>query len=336
MKRTYILALLIAVVGLGAAYWWRSRSVAAEAALVLSGNVEVRQVNLGFKVAGRIKRLAVDEGGAVVEGQTLAELDKVYFEDAIAQMKAQRDQFAATLARIEAGNRPEEIAQAEAGVAEREATLLNAQQTFDRADQLLKTSAGTRKAYDDAVAARRQADAQLNSSRQALRLMQVGSRQEDIAAARAQLADKDAALQIATRQLVDAELKAPSAGAILSRVREAGAIVNAGETVFVLSLTTPVWIRTYVSELDLARVQPGLEVTLTLDGQRAATFKGRVGFISTTAEFTPKTVETRELRTSLVYRVRIVTDDPKGILRQGMPVSVNLPSAGAEMAGGAR
>jgi HlyD family secretion protein len=324
---------LAAVAGLaiiGGVWWWSHRPV-TNTDLVLQGNVEIRQVNLGFKVAGRIKALDVDEGVAIANGQRLATLDKVYFEDSISQLKAQHDQQKANVAKMEAGNRSEEIAQSEASVAEREATVANARITLERAETLLKSATGTRKAYDDALAAHRQATAQLNSARQGLILMKAGFRTEDIEAARAQLANSQAALQIATRQLADAELMAPNAGVVLTRVREAGAIVNVGETVFVLSLTTPVWIRTYVSEVDLGRVKPGQEVVIKTDTPGLPLMKGKIGFISTTAEFTPKTVETRELRTALVYRMRIVADDPAGALRQGMPVTVSLapPASGS-------
>jgi len=317
---------LPALVGLAlaAGVWWWSQQPAANGELVLQGNVEVRQVNLGFKVAGRIKAMDVDEGATVTEGRRLASLDKVYFEDSITQLKAQRDQQRANVAKMETGNRPEEIAQAEATLAEREAALANAKITLDRAETLLKNATGTRKSYDDALAALGQATAQFNSAQQGLILMKAGFRKEDIDAARAQLANSDAALQIAVRQLADAELAAPNTGVILTRVREVGAIVNAGETVFVLSLTTPVWIRTYVSEVDLGRVKPGQDVGIKMDTPGLPPLKGKIGFISTTAEFTPKTVETRELRTALVYRLRIVVDDPAGVLRQGMPVSISL------------
>jgi HlyD family secretion protein len=325
-RRWILLGVLFVGVS-GACAWWWLRSHSANDQLVLQGNIEVRQVNLAFKVAGRIEQLLVDEGASVSEGQMLAVLDKVYFGESLAQVRAQREQSAANLAKMETGNRPEEIVQAEALVAEREATVLNAKITLDRAEQLLKITVGTRKAYDDALATHRQAEAQLNSSRQALALMRAGFRVEDIAAARAQLAERDALLQISLHQLSDAELRAPSAGVVLSRVREAGAIVNAGETVFVLSLTTPIWVRTYVSEIDLDRIQPGMEVEIKTDSLDAKLRKGRVGFISPTAEFTPKTVETRELRTSLVYRVRIVADDVDGVLRQGMPVTVTMLSS---------
>ena len=327
MNAKKLLAILALLALAGGGYWyWKDRATAG-GPLVLQGNVEVRQVNIGFKVAGRIKSLEVDEGAHVKTGQKLASLDKVYFEDALRQLHAQADQAAANLAKLEAGNRPEEIAQAEAVVAEREAMAANAKAAIERATQLLKTNAGTQKAYDDALAASRQTEAQLQSARQALRLMKAGFRKEDIAMARAQLAERKAAIEIAERQLGDADLYAPSNGVALSRVREAGAIVNAGETVFVLSLTNPVWVRTYVSEPDLARVKPGMPVEVRTDARDAKPLKGVIGFISTTAEFTPKTVETRELRTALVYRIRIVVEDPDGVLRQGMPVSVGLPDA---------
>lgn len=319
-----ILALgILAGAAAGGGWWWTHRPQEATE-LVLQGNVEVRQVNLGFKVAGRVKTLLVDEGDAVREGERLAELDKVYFQDTIDQLKAQRDQLQANLAKLERGNRPEEIAQAEAAVAERKASLENAKITLDRAQALLEARTGTRKAYDDALAAHREATAKLNSAQAALTLMQAGFRKEDIAVARAQLLNGEVALRIAERQLADADLLAPNSGVILTRVREAGAIVNAGETVFVLSLTTPVWVRTYVSEVDLGHVRPGQDVTIQTDTPGIPPLKGRIGFISTTAEFTPKTVETRELRTALVYRLRIVVDDPKGVLRQGMPLTIRL------------
>lgn len=325
-RRVVVAGLALLAAAGGGAWWWLNRSTEG-GPIVLTGNVEVRQVNLGFKVAGRIQSLKVDEGDAVTEGQVMAQLEKVYFEDSIAQLTAQRDQAKANFSKMQAGNRPEDIAQAEAGVKEKEATLANAKITLDRAEQLLSRAVGTQKAFDDAQATYREAEARLNSSREALRLMRAGFRSEDIEAARAQLADREAALQVAQRQLADAELTAPSQGVVLSRVREAGAIVAAGETVFVLSLNDPVWVRSYVSEMDLGRVRPGMEVSVRIDTPGAPLFKGRIGFISTTAEFTPKTVETRELRTALVYRIRIIVHDAGDVLRQGMPVTVSVPDA---------
>ncbi len=319
-RRVLLLALLIAAAAGG--YWWFFLKEPAGGPLVLQGNVEVRQVNLGFKVAGRIEKLNVDEGDVVSAGQTLASLEKIYFNDALAQVRAQRDQMAANYDKLRTGNRPEEIAQARALVAEREATLTNARVTLKRAQSLLSSPAGSQKAFDDAQAAERQDDALLNSAREALRLQEAGFRKEDIALGKGQLDERNAAVEVAARNLTDADLIAPSKGTVLSRVREVGAIVAAGETVYVLSLTSPIWVRTYVSEPDLGRIHPGQEVQVKTDTPGGKTFAGRVGFISTAAEFTPKTVETTELRTSLVYRLRIVVDDDTGFLRQGMPVTV--------------
>jgi len=154
---------------------------------------------------------------------------------------------------------------------------------------------------------------------------ETGGRVEDIEAARAALSASEATHRLAERRLADADLKAPSDGIILTRVREPGAIVNAGETIYTLSLNSPIWVRTYVSEPDLGRIRPGMTAEVRTDS--GGVYKGQVGFISPVAEFTPKTVETRELRTALVYRLRIIVDNPDGGLRQGMPVTVTLEAA---------
>jgi HlyD family secretion protein len=317
----------LALAGAIGLYGWFAQVHPTAGSLILQGNVEIRQVNLGFKVAGRIAQLAVDEGDRVQEGQVLGTLEKVYFEDTLAQMRAQRDQMAANLEKMETGNRPEDIAQARANVAEREATLTNAQVALDRAQELLKSVAGLRKNYDDALAAKREAEARLAASRQFLRLMESGYRKEDIELARAQLAERVATVRSAERQLADTDLIAPSPGTVLSRVREVGAIVAAGESVYVLSLTSPVWVRSYVSEPELGRIHPGMEVAIQTDTPGGKIFTGHIGFISPTAEFTPKPVETRELRTALVYRLRIVVEDASGALRQGMPVTISVSTS---------
>src|SRR5215813_10675721 len=213
-RRVILLLLLIGAAAGG--YWWFYLRPAPNGPLILQGNVEIRQVNLGFKVAGRIEKLNVDEGDTVRPGQPLASLEKIYFDDALSQARAQPDQMAANYERLRAGNRPEEIAQARALVAEREATLTNARVTMNRASELLKTPAGSQKTFDDAQAADRQAEAQLNSAKQALRLQEAGFRQEDIALGKAQLSERQAAVTVAERNLADADLIAPSAGTVLS------------------------------------------------------------------------------------------------------------------------
>jgi HlyD family secretion protein len=324
-RRIAIVVVLLLVLGGG---WYFGRGYLAprhdDNGLVLFGNVDVRQVDLSFKVDGRIMKMAVDEGDAVKPGQLLASLDKTYFQNDLAVAKARQAAQAANVAKLEHGSRPEEIAQAKATVAlYRTTTELN-QQTFDRQAQLVKEGNTSRQNYDNAIAALRQSQAQLNVGEQASRLVEAGPRKEDIDAARAQLALEDANVTVGERKLQDADLMAPSAGVILTRAQEPGAIVAAGTPVFALTITSPVWVRAYVGEPDLGRIHPGMRAEVTTDAAPGKIYRGTIGFISPVAEFTPKSVETRELRTDLVYRLRIVVENPDDGLRQGMPVTASL------------
>jgi HlyD family secretion protein len=320
-----LLALLVAA---AAAFAWRYSATQAQgpAELVLQGNIDVRQVNLSFKVPGRIAALEVDEGDAVYAGQVVATLERVYFEDDLRLARARRDNARANLKRLENGSRPEEIAQAKAQVAQLEATLTRAKQELTRGRRLITGGAVGREELERSEAAAEETRARLKSAEQALRLAELGPRQEDIDAGRAQFREAEAQVIESERRLADSRLIAPNDGTILTRAREKGAIVQAGETVFTLTLSSPVWVRTYVNEQDLGTVEPGMKVTVTTDAGREYT--GHIGFVSPTAEFTPKTVETRELRTDLVYRLRVVVEDPDGGLRQGMPVTVAVQLPG--------
>ena len=330
-----ILAVIGLVVVAGGIYaWYRAAHRSDDKSrLVLQGNIDVRQVNLAFKVDGRIVELAVDEGDSVEAGQVVAMLDKRYFEDDLRLAKARRDNLAAALARLEHGSRPEEIAEARANAAQQRAVLARAQQDFDRAANLVGKGAVSKEDFDRDKAALDEAKATLRYAEEALQLAEIGPRQEDIDAARAQLAGEDAAVIQSERRLSDADLIAPSTGVILTRAREKGAIVAAAEPVFTLTLATPVWVRTYVNERDLGRIHPGMLGEVRTDSAPDKIYCGRIGFISPTAEFTPKTVETRELRTDLVYRLRVLVDNPDNGLRQGMPVTVSLDLNGAHTAG---
>ena len=250
----------------------------------------------------------------------LASLEKSYFADEVRLARARVATQTAVVARLENGTRPEEIAQARAAVAEREAALALAQATLERQQQLASKDIASHQRHDEATASSEQAQAALKSAQETLKLAEIGPRREDIDAAKAQLEGENAALAQAERRLTDADLIAPSAGVVLTRVREPGAIVGAGETVYAVTIISPVWVRTYVTEPDLGRIRSGMPVEVKTDLGKI--FRGQIGFISPVAEFTPKSVETKELRTSLVYRLRIVVvGEPDGLL-QGMPVTV--------------
>jgi membrane fusion protein YbhG len=327
MKRRIaaVLVLLILAAGGYAAYRYYYVPREGEShALELLGNVDVREVDLGFKVGGRIATMPVDEGDHVAAGEVLATLDESYFEDDLGIARAREGVAKANLDKLEHGSRPEEIEQMRANVALAQAILENNEATLDRQKRLLSNAVASRQTYDNALAAFRQSQAQLAYAKQALQLAVLGPRAEDIAAARAQLAFERDNVSVAERALADATMVAPSNGIILTRVRERGAIVASGVTVFTLALDKPVWVRAYVDEPDLGRVHPGMGAVVTTDMKGGKAYRGHVGFISPVAEFTPKSVETRALRTDLVYRLRVIVDDPDAGLRQGMPVTVTL------------
>jgi HlyD family secretion protein len=321
----WIVAAALVAAGLGGAAWFFFRYRGKEEPrLVLQGNIDVRQVNLSFKVEGRIETLAVDEGDPVKAGEIIATLDKRYFYDALRVERAKRDNLAAILARLEHGSRPEEIAQARAQLGQQQANLALARANLKRGEELVQNGGISKEDLDlrrESVAV---GEANMKYAEQALRLAEIGPRQEDIDAARAQLHQQEAAVIQAERRLADSDLVAPNDGVILTRAREKGAIVQPGETVFALTLSSPVWVRTYVNERDLGCVRPNMAAEVRTDSAPNKIYSARIGFISPTAEFTPKTVETRELRTDLVYRLRVLVDNPDGGLRQGMPVTVTL------------
>ncbi|HUB96556.1 MAG TPA: efflux RND transporter periplasmic adaptor subunit [Stellaceae bacterium] len=325
MRRAIIIVLVLAVVAAAgyATYRYYPRETAG-GALVLYGDVDVREVDLAFKVAGRVTTFPPEEGDHLAKGGVVATLDPRYFENDLHIARAKEAAQEAVVARFDHGSRPEEIAQARANAELARVAMENNEVTFKRQETLLGNEVASKQAYDNAQAAYRQSEAQLNFAEGAQRLAELGPRQEDIDQAHAQLAQEQANVAVSELDLADATLVAPADGFILTRVREPGSIVTAGETVATFALDRPVWVRAYVDEPDLGRVVPGMAADITTDSAPGKHYRGYVGFISPVAEFTPKTVETRTLRTDLVYRLRVIVDAPDQMLRQGMPVTVTL------------
>lgn len=307
--------------------FFRVRGTGDEAAAVLHGNVEIRQVDTGFRVGGRIAAVLAEEGERVQAGQVLARLDTDLLEAETDRIRAQLAQQEATLQRLERGYRSEEIAGARADAAAAAALAENARINLHRVEAMRSSNAISQKELDNARGTYRNAAAKHKAAREQLALVSAGYREEEVLAQRAVVAATRASLQQAIIHLNDAELKAPQDGVVLTRAREAGAIVDTGQTVYTLSLVNPVWLRVYVDEPRLGRIRPGMRVEAETDAAPGRRFAGHVGYIAPAAEFTPKNVETYEVRTSLVYRIRVQIEDPDNIMRQGMPVRVFLPDA---------
>lgn len=324
MKRVAIaVVMLLALAAL--LWWWYWRGAEREQVLpVLYGNIEIREARLAFNGDQKVARVLVDEGDQVTAGQLLAELDTSRLSaDVDARMAAAKAQEQAVL-RLRNGTRPEEIQRTQAALEVSQVRLANAQRSLKRAEEAIATGAVSRQQLDDAQSAADSAAADVTSARAALRLAEIGPRTEDIAEADAQLNRLRAELKLSERRLADSRLYAPGNGIIRTRVVEVGEMTSPSQPAFSLSLTDQKWVRAYVSEPDLGRVKPGAAASVLSDSFPGKEYAGWVGHISPQAEFTPKSVQTEELRTALVYEVRVYVKDPDEELRLGMPVTVRL------------
>jgi HlyD family secretion protein len=319
---------IVAIIVTGAVLWWWLDRQHSPSELRLYGNVDLRQIELPFNGNERISAVLVQEGDHVTQGQLLAQLDTSRLAPQVAKAEADLAAQAESVDRLHHGNRPEEVAQARANLDAADADAKNARAQFARLRALSDSSAGravSRQDMDTAKAALDTAEARVAVNRKALALELAGPRKEDVAQGEAQLRADQAQLALVQQQLKDADLLAPQNAVVRSRIVEPGEIASPQKSAFTLAITDPKWVRVYVAETDLGSVREGLSASVTVDAFRGRRFGGWVGFISPVAEFTPKSVETTELRSSLVYEVRVFVRDSGDELRLGMPATVHLP-----------
>lgn len=322
---------VIAASGIGIS--WMQRTGKDDGLLRLYGNVDIREVQLAFRQPGRITQMAFDEGDSVSAGTRLAALDAQPYREAFVAAEATAQVAQAELAKLRRGLRPQEVTQAREVLKQAQAVAIDAARNYQRQSSLLASGASSQRTVDAARTAHDQAIAGVAAAKAALSQASEGFRKEDIAAAEARLAAAQAAKAQAATALSDTELLAPSDGTVVARVRETGSMVASQSTVYSLSLDKPVYVRAYVGEPDLGRIAPGTTVRVRSDTSKEV-YHGKIGFISPRAEFTPKTVETTDLRTDLVYRLRIVIDeaDSHSTLRQGMPVTIEVDAKSGPLA----
>lgn len=337
MKKRWV-PVVIAVALAAGLVWWLAQRHTARSELVLYGDVDLRQVDLAFHDSERVAAVYVQEGDRVRRGQILARLDQSRLLPQLAQAQAAAAAQRDVVERMHNGSRPEEVAEARANVALEEANTYEATRKYQRLLSLSQASGGravSRQDLDDAKAAADVAEARLNVNRKALSLSVIGPRKEDVAQAEAQLRGDEAQAALLCQMLADAELRAPLDAVVRSRVAEPGDMASPQTTAFTLAITDPKWVRTYLPEPDLGLVPAGMRATIAFDSFPHQRFEGWVGFISPVAEFTPKTVETPDLRSNLVYEVRVFVRDPDQLLKLGMPATVYLAVGGAASAKGA-
>lgn len=291
----------------------------------LYGDVEIRQVDLAFNAEGRVDEMLNQEGDKVKAGQLLATLDDATYANALDLSKAKRDAAKAQLDLLLAGSRYEDIDHARAALAAAQANLAHAKVSFARQQSLVGRGATPQQTLDDARMALDSAQAQVNGAQAQLTELVNGPRKQEIDAARAQYQEAEAQVALAQTEENWTKLYSPVDGVIMTRVIEPGTVVLPSSTVYSIANTSQTWIRAFAPETMLGRVAPGTKVTITQDTPGGKTYHGVIGYVSPMAEFTPKTVETPDLRTQLVYRFRVRVTDADDGLRQGMPVTVTLP-----------
>jgi HlyD family secretion protein len=326
MKRRFLVAGLIAVSLMAAVAAWRlMQPERAPMHLTLYGDIDLRQVQLSFNNSERIAAVLVQEGDRIRQGQLLARVDTARLEPQLAQAEAQAAAQLQVVKRLRSGSRPEEIAQARANLQAAQADLTNARHQYERWKSAAEISAGRavrQQDVDNARTAVQLAEAKLAVVQKTLDLAIAGPRQEEINENEARLKAFEAQASVLRQQLKDAQLIAPVDAVIRTRLMEPGEMASPQRPVFALAITDPKWVRAFISEPDLGKIKPGMAAAIVVDSFAGRRFDGWIGFISPVAEFTPKTVQTEELRTSLVYEVRVFVKDPDDELRLGMPASV--------------
>jgi HlyD family secretion protein len=293
--------------------------------LVLSGNIEVVDAQVSFKTPGRMTQRLVSEGDQVKAGQLIALLDDTEQKEELAARRAELTAAEAALAELEAGSRPQEIASAEASVHSAEADRDRAKIDFSRQKELLQNAVISPRDFEASEAQLKVAEARVTDASERLKLVREGPRAETIAQARARVGQAKAALALAETHLANTRLESPLTGPVLSHNVEAGEFVSAGTPVITVADLEHVWVRTYIAQTDLSRIKHGQHVPVRTDALPGKTYDGVIGFISSEAEFTPKSVQTTKERVKLVFRVKVDVANQNDELKPGMPADVVIP-----------
>lgn len=292
--------------------------------ILLSGTVEAREVDLSFQVGGRIAKLDADEGSWVKQDELVAALDPKDLELAFQQTTAQANAAKANLDALKAGTRVQELRVAEADLQKARSQLNYAKSEVKRVSFLVPKKLASESQLEQVQLQYEVALAGVEQAAQKLNLLKEGPRQEDINQAEQQYIASTEASEMSRQQLQYATLTSPVTGMITVRLREAGEVVAPGQPVVRIAQTSKPWVRAYINETQLGKVRIGQPARVKIDSMPDKTFSGKLTFMSPVAEFTPKTVETRELRVDLVYRVKVEVDNPQGVFKVGMPADVIL------------
>jgi HlyD family secretion protein len=326
MKRAIpVLILVAALCATGTYYYLRlHRKVDAVNLITLSGNIEAHESLISFKVQGRVIELPIEEGQSVTEGTLLARLEDADYRQRVRTDEASVHVRESSLALTEAGTREQEIKAIQQNMLDAQADLDQKKLDNIRAQNLHAKDEISTHDRDIAATALKRAEAVYHATQQRYNEAVEGSRKEDIALANANLKQAKANLGLSRVNLSYTILRAPSAGIITVRQAELGEVVSPGTPIVTLADLDHIWLRAYIAETDLGRVHWGQDVTVTTDTYPGKQYHGRISFISSSAEFTPKNVQTYKERVTLVYRIKIEIDNPNHELKPGMPADAHI------------
>lgn len=328
MKKIMLVILILVAVGATVFGLWYMRNAEREEPDIIrvSGNIEVTAAQVSFKIPGRVVQRLISEGESVTNGQVVALLDTTELEQEAAMRRADAQTALAVLAELEAGSRPEEIEQAVAALEIVRAEAQRVEGEFARQQELFAQKVISSREFEAAQAASSMASAKVREAEARLTLLQKGPREETIRAARSRVEQAQQAVALAETRLSYTTLRTSLSGIVLAEGIEDGEYVVPGTPVVTVGDLSQVWLRAYINETDLGRVRIGQRVQVSTDTYVGKFYEGRLSFIASQAEFTPKNVQTTKERVKLVYRIKVDLANPNQELKPGMPADADIQS----------
>ncbi len=297
---------------------------AKEGTVMATGTIEATESSIAAQVPGRILKIDYEEGSLVKKGDTLAEIDHQSLAQQVNQAQAAYEAAKQNYDLLVAGARTEDLRVAEEGVNQAEANLNLAKLAFDRMQKLITDRSVSQSQMDAAQMQYDVASAQLKSAQETLAKLRQYARPEEIQVRAAQMKQAQAALDYTKIAFEHSYVTSPMDGTVLEKLVEAGDYANVGTPIYTVSDLRTMKMTVYVGEVDLARIRLGDSAKVILDGMPNHPFDGKVIYISPTAEFTPKNVETKEDRMKLVFAVKLAIANPKNYLKGGLPADATI------------
>lgn len=323
MKKKLTIALIILLISFISYKIYSNIFLKNENNLTFYGNIDTRTVNVGFRFLGKIENITKDEGEIIKKDEVLVKLDTASLEKSLEELNEKIFASKLELSKLQTGYRQEEILEAKAAMEEAIENLNKTKDTYNRQANLFKTKSTSEENFTISQLNYKQALATLDKAKALYELRKNGYRDEDIKIQESNLKSLEIQAEKLKIDLNDSIIKAPVNGVILTRFKEIGAITNAGESILEIAKTDEFWVRAYIDEKNLGNIKPGLKMSIQTDS-RSENYEGVIGFISPVAEFTPKNIETQELRADLVYSFRVIVKNPDDKIRQGMPVTLKI------------